>query len=384
MSVDPELPTTDDELTIRGDIETSSVPELLRSLLGSGETGVLTVRNGDATKTISIHDGRIVYATSNDVDERLGEQLLVEGKLTVRQYLEASKLIRPETRLGAILVEMNALGPDELMPAVEHQVREILMELFTWTRGDYELVIRDLDPEGVEILNLSTENLILEGIRRSKNWSQVTRAIGDIGTVFFPTGNTEIGYKLDLTAEEQDILGHVNGRATVEHICDVSYLSNFETCRILWALLVLGVIRKAQAGDAAALDEQDMERERELDLEAIVERFNQMFSRIYHFLKGRLGDKADAFMELCLEDVSRQYGTVFAGVDLRHYGRADFEQMLANVADLPAEQRKSVMVAALNELIFVIQLAVRTRHGAQEEAVVSGIIKDGFRKLGRN
>jgi hypothetical protein len=384
MSVDPELPATDDELTIRGDIETSSVPELLRSLLGSGETGVLTVRNGDAAKTISIHDGRIVYATSNDVDERLGESLLVQGKLTVRQYLEASKLIRPDTRLGAILVEMNALGPDELMPAVEHQVREILMELFTWTRGDYELVIKDLDPEGVEILNLSTENLILEGIRRSKNWSQVTRAIGDIGTVFFPTGNTDMGYKLDLTAEEQDILGHVNGRATVEHICDVSYLSNFETCRILWALLVLGVIRKAQAGDAAALDEQDLERERELDLEAIVERFNQMFSRIYHFLKGRLGDKADAFMELCLDDVSRQYGTVFAGVDLRHYGRADFEQMLANVADLPAEQRKSVMVAALNELIFVIQLAVRTRHGAQEEAVVSGIIKDGFRKLGRN
>lgn len=384
MSVERELPQTDDELTIRGDIETSSVPELLRSLLGSGETGVLTVRNGDATKTISIHDGRIVYATSNDVDERLGESLLVQGKLTVRQFLEASKLIRPDTRLGAILVEMDALGPDELMPAVEHQVREILMELFTWTRGDYELVIKDLDPEGLEILNLSTENLILEGIRRSRAWSQVTRAIGDIGTVFFPTGNTEMGYKLDLTAEEQDILGHVNGRATVEHICDVSYLSNFETCRILWALLVLGVIRKAGAGDAAALDEEDAERERELDLEAIVEKFNQMFSRIYHFLKGRLGDKADAFMDLCLDDVSRQYGTVFAGVDLKHYGRADFEQMLANVADLPAEQRKSVMVAALNELIFVIQLAVRTRHGAQEEAVVSGIIKDGFRRLGRN
>jgi hypothetical protein len=56
--------------------------------------------------------------------------------------------------------------------------------------------------------------------------------------------------------------------------------------------------------------------------------------------------------------------------------------MLANVADLPVEQRKSVMVAALNELVFVIQLSVRTRHGTQEEAVVSGIIKDGFRRLG--
>ena len=383
MSLDPELPSADDELTIRGDIETSSVPELVRSLLSSGETGVLTVRNGDYVKTISIDRGRIVYASSNNVDERLGEHLLVRGKLTVRQFLEASKLIRPETRLGAILIELGALGPDDLMPAVEYQVREILMDLLTWTRGDYELVIRDLDPESLVLLNMSTENLILDGIRRSHAWSQVTRAIGGIGTVFVPTGNTEIQYKLELTTEEQEILDHVNGRSTVEHICDVSYLSNFETCRILWALQVLGVIRKGLADEAVALVEDDAERERELDLEQIVETFNQMFSRIYHFLKGRLGDKADTFMDLCLDDVSRQYGTLFAGVDLKHYGRADYEQMLSNVADLPAEQRKSVMVAALNELIFVIQLSVRTRHGAQEEAVVSGIIKDGFRKLPR-
>jgi hypothetical protein len=377
-----DLPTSDDELTIRGDIETSSVPELLRSLLSSGETGVLTVRNGDYVKTISIDRGRIVYASSNNSDERLGESLLVRGKLTVRQFLEASKLIRPDTRLGAILIELSALGPDELMPAVEHHVREILMELFAWTRGDYELAIRELDPEGLGVLNMSTENLILEGIRRSKAWSQVTRAIGEIGTVFVPTGNSEVLYKLELTVEEQEILDHVNGRSTVEHICDVSYLSNFETCRILWALQVLGVIRKGLADDATALEEDDAARERELDLEEIVETFNQMFSRIYHFLKGRLGDKADAFMDLCLDDVSRQYGTLFFGIDLKHYGRADYEVMLANVADLPVEQRKSVMVAALNELVFVIQLSVRTRHGTQEEAVVSGIIKDGFRRLG--
>lgn len=381
-TVRTDLPASDDELTIRGDIETSSVPELLRSLLSSGETGVLTVRNGDYVKTISIDRGRIVYASSNNVDERLGESLLVRGKLSVRQFLEASRLIRPETRLGAILIELNALGPDELMPAVEFQVREILMELFSWTRGDYELVIRELDPEGLIVLNMSTENLILEGIRRSRAWSQVTRAIGEIGTVFVPTGNTEALYGLELTSEEQEILDHVNGRSTVEHICDVSYLSNFETCRILWALQVLGVIRKGLAEDVTALEEDDVARERELDLEEIVETFNQMFSRIYHFLKGRLGDKADAFMDLCLDDVSRQYGTLFSGIDLKHYGRADYEQMLANVADLPAEQRKSVMVAALNELVFVIQLSVRTRHGTQEEAVVSGIIKDGFRRLG--
>ena len=73
---------------------------------------------------------------------------------------------------------------------------------------------------------------------------------------------------------------------------------------------------------------------------------------------------------------------LFDGVDLKQYGRADFEQMLANVADLPPEQRKSLMVNALNELVYVIQLAVRTQLGVQEEAVVSGVIKDGLRRLG--
>jgi len=371
-----------EELTIRGDIETSSVPELLRSLLGSGETGVLTLRRGDVTKSIYIQQGRVVYAASNNADERLGESLVIRGKITARQFLEASKEIRPGRRLGGILVEMEALDPEDLIPAVEAQVRDILMELFDWTHGEYELVMKDMEQDQVLSLHIPTETLILEGIRRSRSFSQVIRGIGDIDAVLVPTGTTDVLYKLDLTAEEQEILSHVNGRATVEQICDVSYLSNFETCRILWALKVLGVVRRSGVDDTAAVGTSALQQQRELDLEAIVEKFNQMFSRIYHFLRGRLGEAVDGFMDTCLEEVSRQYAALFAGVDLKQHGRADYEQMLANVADLPPEQRKSLMVTALNELVFVIQLAVRTRYGSQEEAVVSGIIKDGLRRLG--
>ena len=383
MSQELERPDDGDDLVIRGQIETTSVPELLRSLLSSGETGVLTVRNGEAKKSIFLLSGRVAYASSNNVDERMGEVLLVRGKITVRQFVEASKRIRPGLRLGTILVELGALEPEELIPMVELHVKSILMDLFTWIAGEYTFVIKELEGrDNVAALNISTENLILEGIRNTHSWQQVIRGLGDVESVLVPTGSTDAHFRLDLTEEEQEILAHVNGRATVEQICEMSYLSNFETCRILWALQVLAVIRRGQAGETAALGEGARERQRELDLEGIVEKFNQMFSRIYGFLRGRLGDSVDAFMDDCLEEVSRQYGALFDGVDLKQYGRADFEQMLANVADLPAEQRKSLMVSALNELVYVIQLSVRTRHGAQEEAVVSGIIKDGLRRLG--
>jgi hypothetical protein len=382
-------PYEGEDLTIKGDLETSSVPELLRSLLASRETGVITFRRGDLMKTVYIREGRVVYGTSNDADERLGESLLYRGKITARQYLQASNMIRPERRLGAILVEMEAVDPEELLPAVEQHVRDILLDLVSWKSGDYELVMRDVDPRDVELanlvnLNLSTENLILEGIRLCRAWSQVLRGIGgDIDAVPVPVpDNSEMLYKLELTSEEQEVLALVNGRSSVEQICQISYLPDFETCRILWALMVLGVIRREKGAESRAAPEARAEREGEMDLEDIVERFNQMFGRIYSFLEGRLGGGVDEFMDAALEQVGRQYGQLFAGVDLRGYGRADFEQMLANVADLPAEQRKSLMVAGLNELVFVIQLSVRTRYGAQEAAVVSGIIKEGFRKLG--
>lgn len=376
-----------EELTVKGDLETSSVPDLLRSLLASRETGIVTFRRDALVKTVYIREGRVVYGTSSDPDERLGENLLVRGKITARQYLQASNMIRPERRLGAILVELEAIDPEDLLPAVEQHVRDILMDLVCWNSGDYELVMSAADLRAVDnvvALNISTENLILEGIRRCRSWSQVLRGIGgDIDTITAPTGDTEILYKLDLSTEEQEVLAQVNGRSTVEQICQVSYLSDFETCRILWALLVLGVIRTEKAGEARPEGgEGPPARAGEPDLEDIVECFNQMFGRIYSFLEGRLATGVDEFMDAALEQVSRQYGKLFDGVDMRAYGRADYEQMLANVADLPADQRKSLMVSGLNELVFVIQLAVRTRHGAEEAAVISGIIKDGFRKLG--
>jgi hypothetical protein len=381
---EPEREAEEDEgLTLRGQIEETSVPELLKSVLGSGETGVLTFRKGNLTKSVHLHLGRVVYARSSNPDERLGEDLLLRGKITVRQYLEASRLIAPGRRLGTILVELGALESEDLLAAVEHHVKEILLDVFTWTTGEYELVMTEPGADDVIALNLSTENLILEGIRRTRSWSQIYQGIGgDMDAVPVPTGNTDALLRLELSEEEQELLARVNGQASIERLCEVSYLSNLETCRVLWALTVLGVVRKGQPGEEAAREEGIAQREQELDLESIVERFNQMLNRVYVFLQGRTGEGADAMMDEALANVTGQYELLFYGIDLKQYGRADYDQMLANVADLPPDERRRLMLAGFNELVASIQLAVRQRLGPQEIAVVSGIIKDAYRRLG--
>ncbi len=379
----PGADQEDEGLVVRGRIDETSVPELLRSVLGSGETGVLTFRRGEVTKSIFLHMGRVTYARSSDPDERLGEDLLHRGRITIRQYIEASKLIGPGRRLGAILVELGALEAEDLLGAVEHHVKEILLDVFSWGTGEYELVMTEPGTEDVVALNLSTENLILSGVRRIRAWSRIYAGIGgDIESVPVPTGNTEALLRIELTEEEQEVLTHVNGRASIEQICQVSYLSNLETCRVLWALMVLGVMRKGQPGEDAIRAEKAAAHEEELDLEGMVEQFNQMLSRVYVFLQGRVGAEVDAFIEEALSRVTGQFGSLFYGVDLKEYGRADYDQLLANVAELPAAERRRLMLAGLNELVAAIQLGVKEHHGAEEEAVVSGIIKEAYRRLG--
>jgi hypothetical protein len=372
----------DGSLTLRGRLEESSVPELLKSVLSSGESGVLTFTNGETEKSVFMHKGKVTYARSNNPDERLGECLLLRGKITVRQYLEASKLIRPGRRLGGILVELEAIEAEELLPSLEQHVRDILLDVFTWTRGEYELVMNQPGMDDVATLNLPWENLILEGIRRTRSWSAVARGIGDFDQSPIPTGATEVLQKLDLNDEEQDILSQINGRATLEQICQASYLPHFETCRLVWAFLVLGLVRRGQASEAAAREEDRREQESELDLEDVVERINQMLSRVYSFLRGRIGDEVDRLLADSLALSSARYEALFYDVDLRQYGRADYDQLLANVADLPAAERRSLIVSGLKDLLGAVQAGVRAERGPEEEAVVSGIIKDGMRRIG--
>src|SRR5260221_4481781 len=205
MTLSGMAPEGDAGLTLRGRIEDTSVPELMRSVFGSGETGVLTFRRGDGTKSVYLHMGRIVYARSSDPSERLGEDLLLRGKITIRHYLEASKMIGPGRRLGAMLLELRAIEPEDLMPSLEHHVKQMLLDVFTWTSGEYELLMNEPGLEDVITLNFSMENLILEGIRRIRAWSLIYRGIGgDFEGVPVPTGNTEGLLKLQRYDQQQE------------------------------------------------------------------------------------------------------------------------------------------------------------------------------------
>jgi tetratricopeptide (TPR) repeat protein len=113
---------------------------LLRHLFVSRWSGSLGLELGGPTKRLHFSEGYIVFGSSSDAAERLGDVLLAKGIITPEQYDRSGQLIR-ETgkKQGTILVQIGALNPKELFRGLILQVTEIAISPFLAASGSYTL-----------------------------------------------------------------------------------------------------------------------------------------------------------------------------------------------------------------------------------------------------
>ena len=241
----------------RGSLVERDFPDLIHDLYDRRWSGVLTLSHMGIAKTILVEQGRLVFASSSSPDERLGELLLKQGRVSLKQFVEAGQRIGPNRRLGAILVEQGILTPKELVRGVIEHTAEILYGAFLWTEGQYRL---DQGAEYAEAitLNLSTPAIIMEGIRRIDAWSRINRGCGGLMAVYERVSEYEsVMRAMSLSAEKLGLLKSLGTPRDVEAICGESSLSNFEVCRTLWAYRVIGVIRRLDVPEERPVAEDD-------------------------------------------------------------------------------------------------------------------------------
>ena len=121
---------------LTGRLEGLALPDLLWVLSGGGKTGSLLVTSGERKRTLYLKDGQIIFAASNDPDERLGALLLRNNAVTLDDLDTAVRRLHSGKRIGTIMVEAGSLIPERLVAAVLEQVRGIALDLFTWEEGE--------------------------------------------------------------------------------------------------------------------------------------------------------------------------------------------------------------------------------------------------------
>jgi Domain of unknown function (DUF4388) len=361
-----------DELIIRGSLEESSLPELLRSMNRSRESGILTCHVNGYVKSIYLSEGQIIFAASNNVDDRLGESLLRAGKITVQQLMEGSNHIRPDRKLGAILVDTEAITPEELVEGVQHQVQEIIGGLFECTRGEYELTLRTVNTHDMIMLRMSTEDVIFDGVKSIGAWSLISQGIGSLASKLIPTeesGKTLLN--LSLSAEESHLFSLCEkGKFTIDEICSMSYVSSFDTCRILYAFMMVGVLQSTetpQAPEKAPPISFQTTPNSEYDLHDLVERYNDLYSHIYEFAFSRIGEKANELAARSMSSVESAMPNVAKNLKLDTYGRLDFDTILRNLNSIPEKGKAELVTGALEEIVYSLLYEVGSQFGPTDQ-----------------
>ncbi len=242
------------EGALEGSLAERDFPHLVQDLAKRRWSGVLTLTHR-GVRTVIVHDGRLVFATSSDPDDRLGELLLRRGRISLRQLVDAGRAVRPGQRLGTILVHENVLTPKELVASVVEHTQEIIYGAFQWTDGRFRL--EPGDPPGESItLNMRTPDLILEGIQRIFAWSRIERGMGGLTARYVRTPqDQEITRTMNLGAHRVDLLNALEAERSVEDLCKALPLSDFEICQTLWAFGVIGVARRTDTPTAEGDDE---------------------------------------------------------------------------------------------------------------------------------
>src|SRR5512137_1477111 len=254
-----------------GDIKQMTIPWLFQGLRTQSKTGTaffeyIQDQTGQKVeKKVYFKNGDIVFAASSLAEDRLGDVMLRDGRLTQAQFDASTEIIKKTgKKQGAVLVELGFIKPQDLVAAVKDQVKRIILTLFPLRMGSYRFDEAPLPMADIIPLQMSAGNLILEGIT-NLDWKDIRKALPAPTTIIRPAIDPSTLFQdANLTEEQKSVFSIIDGKRSIEEICGLSGVGDFNALKAMHLLLAL---RMAEIGESK--NESEMEFAREVVREAV-------------------------------------------------------------------------------------------------------------------
>ena len=135
---------------------------------------------------------------------------------------------------------MRILSSEELFHAVRDHIQGILWSVFAWDFGGVGFTPgRDKRLEFIKV-EIPIPQAVMQGVRHMPDARAIVARLGSKSTVLAQTGALVGG--LTLRPDEQILLDAVDGRRGLYELVNTPPLSAADNARILYALMILGLI----------------------------------------------------------------------------------------------------------------------------------------------
>ena len=148
-----------------GDLVLISTMRVIADMAVTAETGLIRFANGKLVKDVYLMGGAPESVNSNMTGDRFGEYLVTRGFLRPADLERAlAEMPRFSGKLGESLVGLGFMKPLDVFRLLSQQVRERVMELFTWTEGDFSFFHGLQNPVAAFPLGLNSFEILGAGV----------------------------------------------------------------------------------------------------------------------------------------------------------------------------------------------------------------------------
>ena len=250
-----KLPTAEESdpdalASYQGLLAEVSFPKLFYRMAISKEDGRLVLTRPGVKKEIYLRQGMPEFVKSNLAEERLGDYLVERKVITEQQRDEAVRVMKGFSgRLGDTLIAMGIMQPHELFEKLAEQVKEKILEVFSWNAGTYRFFAGQTYSGEVIPLKVGSIGLMAEGLRlysqeemlRNSFRSRLDQSVERVVNPYLGPD------KLGLLAREQRVVDLIDGKRTIRELLTLggSDRGDFEKAvnRVLYLLEELEMIR---------------------------------------------------------------------------------------------------------------------------------------------
>jgi CheY-like chemotaxis protein len=212
--------------------------------------------DGEASRSVYFEDGRVVGATSSDPTDRVEELALRLGLVTRDQYraVAAAASTLATRRAAVVLLERGFLKPAELTGLVRRRTEEVVFGVFADPGARFRWSAAEVPPDERTVLERSTLQLAVEGVRRRWLAPYVDAVLGGDATLLAPIATGPTAADVDLSPDELRALSLADGLRTVDEIVAASPLDSLSTRQALAAMVLVGAlaVRTFQGGRPAS------------------------------------------------------------------------------------------------------------------------------------
>ena len=257
-------------MALEGSIEEFGLPEIFQMIVLQKKEGILKLTREKTTLLVEFKQGQIISAGDGDGDARLADSLVKAEKINTDQLKTVLKTRQNANQsLAKSLVQSGHLSAEEIKKLNRTFTEESVFSLFEWKSGSYKFEPKDTtyDPDLVE--PLSTEFILMEGVRRTDEWPFIKKKIPSTDMVFEviqkdpapapsdekseeATEEDSFGSMGDLSEPEGEegawLIPWIDGKRTVQEIIDHAQMGTFPVYKALSDLLSQGKIKAI--GDA--------------------------------------------------------------------------------------------------------------------------------------